>query len=1180
MEDVELTLENSVRESLSDALSQLVRLLAKAVSEAHDVCDVTYALHCLAFLLFPHCFKKNADSGALAMDVAEQASKCHEKALEVSSNGDWRRVLKSVFYQGSLFPVLANILLFSVAPDWLACFSSAEQAHLFDAFFMLAPATLMIKELVSALAPAYDKVKCDFPVETTLSSKAIERLLVIHLFENDGIKKIAMEFAKKSKSEGLVSRTDQSVKVVAQVVASVPDKARREAPASLLLPQFHLFATRSALQAAEEYWLSNLGNSDIFRGPLRFTAELCARFCRRGHADVVASQILFKLGNNLEQCDLGNTRGSSEEFGFWTVIMDSMGDIYALERLVRELLLEMSKKQIKDSDAYCILCLLFSKLIECRNNIRLLFTEKVLYWTNVPFRCLRWILYFAVFFCPPVEAASSSFIRFSLDESQIDIIKHLVDVWAAERFIQSAEIQKHSHMTAAICLSLSVMTKEDLENSQDFLRLLLQGISRRLESPVQLVRLMAKKVALAFSLVVDPANPLLLDEDDKVEDLADWEVLDTYGSSTVTEDNFDVRNEGKSKSADTVNGTKKVKKDKGVSEAYDPDEVVDLRAYRFSDDDGSDESDSESECSLKPYDLSDDESDLYKGKYPAQLRDCSADLRKGDQPDVVEKALEVVEKLVRAVPEELENAAPDLAHALIHVRCSDVAVEGQESSAEKRRYDALVALLACAPLSVEVFTQTLYSPHVDVSQRILILDVMSDAAREIALSDADRSEALSPNWHQITEIDKTWYGPGGYTRIGAGPWKEVSERNAMVSLTHKFERELPLRQESSQALGKSRRWGHRSMQIRREQHSQARHNSRKNNFVAYAPSFMLPVMRDYDKQQHGVDLIGRDFIVLGRLICMLGVCMECVSLHPEACILAGGLLSMLRSKHISGHPEVYVRRATLYAVSRVMISLHPSHVKNAISGGDVEIGTGLEWIRRWAIEVAENDTDQECSSMAMACLHIHSELVLQASRLAEPQHAQGFSHRAPRNTLKLNRHTVPLAELVNIRSTFSFLRVFFFSVYCDRGLSRMRSMQSLSCNRLAGDASVVDPYNSVLSTHVAVADPPLSKAKYAQLEYVIARFQRKHFEDIGQRHVESGAKENAVYALEYDVKKMQLLQPPGKGNCDKRRPTGARGKAREQHRHRVVQPRGRSEGRAFWSVDVERGYSRVSRLLI
>ena len=44
---------------------------------------------------------------------------------------------------------------------------------------------------------------------------------------------------------------------------------------------------------------------------------------------------------------------------------------------------------------------------------------------------------------------------------------------------------------------------------------------------------MAKKVALAFSLVVDPANPLLLDEGDTVENLCRWEELEPHGSSSI-----------------------------------------------------------------------------------------------------------------------------------------------------------------------------------------------------------------------------------------------------------------------------------------------------------------------------------------------------------------------------------------------------------------------------------------------------------------------------------------------------------------------------------------------------------------------------------------------------------------------------------------------------------------------
>jgi hypothetical protein len=40
------------------------------------------------------------------------------------------------------------------------------------------------------------------------------------------------------------------------------------------------------------------------------------------------------------------------------------------------------------------------------------------------------------------------------------------------------------------------------------------------------------------------------------------------------------------------------------------------------------------------------------------------------------------------------------------------------------------------------------------------------------------------------------------------------------------------------------------------------------------------------KRKHGLDLLNRDFVVLGIFIYMLGVCMKCMAMHPEASALA------------------------------------------------------------------------------------------------------------------------------------------------------------------------------------------------------------------------------------------------------------------------------------------------------
>ena len=92
----------------------------------------------------------------------------------------------------------------------------------------------------------------------------------------------------------------------------------------------------------------------------------------------------------------------------------------------------------------------------------------------------------------------------------------------------------------------------------------------------------------------------------------------------------------------------------------------------------------------------------------------------------VERALKVAEDLIRAAPVELDNAAEELARALVHVRVSSIAVEDEEDALEKRRHGALVALLVCAPLSsVVIITAEIFSAHVDISQRLLLLDAMS-----------------------------------------------------------------------------------------------------------------------------------------------------------------------------------------------------------------------------------------------------------------------------------------------------------------------------------------------------------------------------------------------------------------------------------------------------------------------
>lgn len=98
------------------------------------------------------------------------------------------------------------------------------------------------------------------------------------------------------------------------------------------------------------------------------------------------------------------------------------------------------------------------------------------------------------------------------------------------------------------------------------------------------------------------------------------------------------------------------------------------------------------------------------------------------------------------------------------------------------------------------------------------------------------------------------------------------------------------------------------MQLREERQSNkglsSHESSGENLFAPLAAAFMLPIMRDYDKKAHGVDFLESGFIVLGKILYTLGVCMECIIAQPEVVVLGANLLELLRSRY--NHLSLYL----------------------------------------------------------------------------------------------------------------------------------------------------------------------------------------------------------------------------------------------------------------------------------
>ncbi|KAI4343658.1 hypothetical protein L6164_010980 [Bauhinia variegata] len=935
--------EGSKRRELEAAVLDKVGEIISAIKSAKQVDQVICTLHSIAALLFP--LDPSLFLGSINDSYRDQVL-----GIKIPS-AEERADLWQAFYAGAAFPILARFLLLDVASNWLPCFPFSAQRHVYDVFFVCG----LVTEVVQILVPFLQQNGSDGLDINAVHSNS-ERLLVLCMLENNGLLQIAREFGGPSSSKALANEwIKPDLSRVAQIVASIPDKARMKAPTLLSSDLFFKQIIAQLLSLSEESDMIPPIKTDTpdeigLNGTLLFVGEVFSRICRRGSSDLLSSEVIYQILSHVKNClssnndsDIKELLESNPNSGFWSRLMEAIRDPYSMERLSEQILHQLASQHADDIQAYWVLWLLFNRTFKHRASVRSMFVDKFLLWKVFPLSCLTWILQFAVHECPPDTTLSGN------RPGLLNTVQHLVAVWCKKEFVQTASIEQQAYISAALGLSMETMSKEELDETKDVLHLILQGVSCRLESPNHLVRKMASSIALVFSKCVRSRR----DSD--------------FSSNKGT----DVSVKGKKKKLLEFN-------------VPDPDEIIDpasLNLESFSDDDddddsGSENSDASSDSSLQPYDLSDDDSDL-KRKF-SQLTDVVAALRKSDDADGVERALDVAEKLIRASPDELKHMARDLARTLVQVRCSDISVEEEEGSAEEKRQRALVALVVTCPFeSLDTLNNLLYSPHVDISQRIMILDVMTEAAQELAELKTVKLKRQTSSLISVVSDTRPWFLPSNTGPPGARSWKEISGTGTLLNWSNIYERELPPKPNQVKK-GKTRRWSLRSPSIHENQMEFSH-----NKFPVYAAAFMLPAMEGYDKKRHGVDLLGRDFIVLGKLIHMLGVCMKSAAMHPEASALAPSLLDMLRTREICHHKEAYVRRAVLFAAACILVALHPSFVASALLEENVEISSGLEWIRTWALNVAESDTDRECYAMAMTCMQLHAEMALQTSRALE-----------------------------------------------------------------------------------------------------------------------------------------------------------------------------------------------------
>ncbi|GAX82969.1 hypothetical protein CEUSTIGMA_g10396.t1 [Chlamydomonas eustigma] len=642
--------------------------------------------------------------------------------------------------------------------------------------------------------------------------------------------------------------------------------------------------------------------------------------------------------------------------------------------------------------------------------------------------------------------------------SMTDITARVAQVWGDAATLHQLPLTRQGYLSHCLALLLCRLTSAHLQQQQQpqqradasshlpgnsnttthpvrpaptnklILPHLVQGVSARLGSCLVSQRRQALRVGRIFSQILDPTSDLFNDQVGGLgwaeEEL--WEGAVSFKLPPILSTSMQQQDI----SHTAVNPS-------GLNQGHISAVDYSVTEEETDSDDDSEEEDAGS-MPLPRFSVKENpEAEAWKRVDPKslQLRSQVVALRKADDTQGMLTALSRLEVLVRACPDELEEVAPELVRALMHCRPPEWAqaeAKSPENSPETQRLRCLVALSSICPVPAgDTLINELYSPHLDTTQRLLILDTLSAAARELSLVNpstmprlvllpgaAPRVEYIEQPSHQKNHEKK---GAAMMTidRVsnGAGPSTASPSHEASNAVNKSY----------SAGRGRTRIWGPVALRKRGEREPQAQ----RNRFVDVALRWAAGLLGQVDSSRPGMDLLHRDALLLGRLLATLASFSEFVANAPVALGLASACMELLKSPDVHKHQDAYVRRAALLAAGQVLASLprervaaalassassailsdvrsspasimsstHPAWLlldssrgrdfdyRQAHSGrGGGKMGSvadevlleRLDWIQGWLREVASADMDETCRMMAEACVNIQAGLARQA----------------------------------------------------------------------------------------------------------------------------------------------------------------------------------------------------------
>ncbi|XP_072029734.1 telomere length regulation protein TEL2 homolog isoform X2 [Amphiura filiformis] len=484
----------------------------------------------------------------------------------------------------------------------------------------------------------------------------------------------------------------------------------------------------------------------------------------------------------------------------------------------------------------------------------------------------------------------------------VKTLKTVLEVWGDGSAVKHTSYDQQLYLTKVILISIGHLTdRERKDNKNDLMLKLMPGVQSHINSPIIKVRRLGMIVAEALTKTVQADGPKLAfeyEKDAESEKLMGLLVpAEDPGIQSLTKNMEEISVD----MADTGSVTMDTSNTSDNGKCSQQGEELD------SDDD------------LEPYDMTYDPK-VTQVKTPMYIRDCMEGLLSRDNPDLFESSLKVCEQLIRAEPDDLQDVCVEVTKILLHL---DNNYDTDNFTA--LRHNAMISLAVLCPVQVSQYLTTeFYDRNYSIRHRLDVLEVLASAAQELS-QPTDNSSSSSATSRRPKELS-----PLPVDLPGSETWRDIVQKR-IESKTRRFAKG------SSKPLPKPV----------------------ANRFASVAGYFFFPLMNRYDSKLNTMDMLGEDFLLLGRMLYTLGVVIHAAQNTTACRQMASSLLEFIWV--LRYHTEPFVRQALLFAVSMVILSV-PSHMLVS------DLQDELLECKLWIEDIVESDPDNECKRLAAQTL--------------------------------------------------------------------------------------------------------------------------------------------------------------------------------------------------------------------